>query len=228
MIESMKLTVLGMLLLASLPAHEPTHPYPSQEGTGQSSPPGRGRGGFRVALRARSPGWSLHSVVMVPLSIADLTGRAELVVQATVLSKACQRDPAGRIYTTVELQVAETWKGTWKTNRLTVVHGGGILGEERVEVSGQVDYQIGEQVVAFIVFNQRNEAVTLGLAQGKFHLWKDTASGALLARNPFHGSREAETAIEPSTGGREESRASGASRLLTLAKLKATVKGETK
>ena len=54
----MKLTVLGMLLLASLPAHEPTHPYPSQEGTGQSSPPGRGRGGFRVALRARSPGWS--------------------------------------------------------------------------------------------------------------------------------------------------------------------------
>ena len=67
---------------------KPTHPYPSPEGTGQSSPPrrgpdgapllggdptelpswegtrqssppGRGRGGFRVSLRARSLGWSL-------------------------------------------------------------------------------------------------------------------------------------------------------------------------
>ncbi len=40
--------------------HEPIHPYPSQEGNGQSSPPGRGRGGFRVILRARSPGSSRH------------------------------------------------------------------------------------------------------------------------------------------------------------------------
>ena len=35
--------------------------------------------------------------------------------------------------------------------------------------------------------NERGQAVTLGLMQGKFHVWKDPATGVKLANNPFHG-----------------------------------------
>lgn len=133
---------------------------------------------------------SLAAALMIPLSIEELTGQAQLVLRGQVLSKSCQRDATGRIYTKVELLVAEVWKGTLAAGRLTVVHGGGILGEERVVVSGQVDYPIGEEVVAFLVFNPRGEAVTVGLAQGKFHVWKEQAGGAAFVQNPFHGSPE--------------------------------------
>ena len=63
--------------LGAQPAHEPTHPYPSQEGNGQSSPPGRGRGGFRVALCAPSPGWFLQDGVWDPSAFVDACETAE-------------------------------------------------------------------------------------------------------------------------------------------------------
>ncbi len=164
--------------------------------------------------------YSLAAALMIPLSIEELTGQAQLVLQGRVLSKSCQRDATGRIYTKVELQVAEVWKGTLATNPLTVVHGGGILGEERVVVSGQVDYQIGEEIVAFLVFNPRGEAVTVGLAQGKFHVWKEPASGTAFVQNPFHGSPEA--------GARKiqaQNAAAPAPARLSLQELKARVQG---
>ncbi len=127
------------------------------------------------------------AVDMIPISIKQLTERADLVVRGTVSEKSCQRDPAGRVYTRVKLDVTEVLKGARATGPFTVVHGGGVLGVQRSEVSGQVDYQLGEEVIAFLVLNQRGEGVTVGLSQGKFHVWTDPASGAQLARNPFHG-----------------------------------------
>ncbi len=52
-------------------AHEATHPYPSQEDRFVRSPPGRGRGGFRVALRARSPGSSLLAGLIASFLISN-------------------------------------------------------------------------------------------------------------------------------------------------------------
>jgi hypothetical protein len=172
-----------------------------------------------------------QAVVMVPLAIEELSAKAQLVVHATVLSKSCQRDSANRIYTKVELRIIETWKGTRSNDRLTIVHGGGILGEERVEVSGQVDYQIGEKVVAFVVFNQRGEGVTLGLAQGKFHVWQNQSDGVHYARNPFHGTPEISTSQSNLPSARADSPGSSKSAAaapLTLTGLKAKVTGEAK
>ena len=130
----------------------------------------------------------LPATQFTPVQLEDLTAKAQLVLQGTVLSKSCQQDDAGRIYTRVELQVAEVWKGTLATNRFTLVHSGGILGDQKAVVSGQADYQIGEEVVVFLVLNQRGEGVSLGLARGKFHIQQDPATGEKLAQNPFHGS----------------------------------------
>jgi hypothetical protein len=160
-----------------------------------------------------------HADWIEPLSLDRLAAQASLVVRGTVLSKSCQRDPAGRIYTKVQLDVVEVWKGSPAAKRVTIVHGGGILGDKRAAVSGQVEYGIGEEVVAFLVFNQRREGVTLGLLQGKFRVERDARTGELLAQNPFYGGGE-ENAARISTSG-----TSTASARLAVAELKRRVQG---
>lgn len=103
----------------------------------------------------------------VPLSISDLTKRAELIVRGKVESKSIQRDSQGRVFTEVKLLVSEVWKGDPKAPLLTVVHSGGILGEEKVVVVGQVEYEVGEEVVGFYVWNERGQAMTVAMGLGK-------------------------------------------------------------
>lgn len=131
------------------------------------------------------------AVVMRPLPIDELTSSSDLILHGTVATKECVRDPGGRIVTRIGLRIEEVWKGNVQTNLVTIVHGGGTVGDVRMEVSGQVEYELGEEVVAFLVINQRGEGVTLGLAQGKFHVWKDLATGEKFAHNLFHGQPEA-------------------------------------
>ncbi len=130
---------------------------------------------------------ALPAAQMRPLPLAELARSADLVVHAVVKGKTCQRDEAGRIFTKVELAVSEVWKGATTNTTLTVFHGGGTVGDEHTEVSGQVKYVVGEEVVAFLVFNLRGEPVTLGLAQGEFRIARDATTGEKLARNIFHG-----------------------------------------
>lgn len=127
------------------------------------------------------------ALVMDPLSIETMTRQADLVLQGKVLSTTCLRDNAGRIYTRVELEVSDVWKGSIAGSPFLIVHGGGILGEEYTQVAGQVQYEIGKEVVAFLVRNARGEGVTLGLMQGKFDVWQEAHTGVKHATNPFHG-----------------------------------------
>lgn len=163
----------------------------------------------------------LAATQMIPFSIPELAARAQLVLRGTVQSQTCQRDSTGRIFTRVELQVAETWKGPLATNRFTIVLGGGVLGEERATVGGQAEYRLGEEVVAFLVLNSRGEGVTLGLAQGKFTVWAETATGAKLARNPFHGAAVSVSPLALSSTNTPPAR-------LTLADLKRQVQEATR
>lgn len=144
-----------------------------------------------------------RALTVVPMTISQLAAQADLVVFGTVRSKTCLRDDRGRIHTRVELVVAEAWKGTPSGSVITVVHGGGVLGEERVVIPGQVEYEIGAEVVGFFVINGRGEAVTLSLSQGKFEVWRDAVTGERHARNPFHGGDG------PSEQARKSSNASG-------------------
>jgi len=156
---------------------------------------------------------------MEPLSIEQLTENSTLVVHGTVLSKSCQRDPAGRIYTRVALQVAEVWKGSLTQNPFHIVHGGGILGDRKATVSGQVEFGMGEEVVAFLVLNQRGEGVTLGLVQGKFHVRQDPGTGEHIVHNPFHGG------ADPDSQTVSRYQRLPTQQRLTLAELKRRVRG---
>ncbi|HSU57477.1 MAG TPA: hypothetical protein VLT36_25775 [Candidatus Dormibacteraeota bacterium] len=135
-------------------------------------------------ILAASP---LYADQLIPLTIEQLSGKAQLVVHGSVLSKAVQRDPAGRIYTTIDVAVSEVWKGNSATNHVMIVQGGGVLGDEGQEVSGEATYEIGEELVSFLVLNPRGEPLSLGMAQGKFHVWQDAKTGEKLVRNAVHG-----------------------------------------
>jgi hypothetical protein len=163
-------------------------------------------------------GFNSRAVDFSPLSIEALCSHADLVLQGKVLSKTCLRDSDGRIYTRIELQVLEIWKGAVSSSPFLIVHGGGVLGEEQAFVSGQVNYELGEEVVAFLVHNKRGEGVTVGLMQGKFHIWSDGETQ--FAFSPFHGIDEKLAGSKNTL--RVQSGTSGTERLL-LAELKRRV-----
>ncbi len=134
---------------------------------------------------------------LIPLAVDQLAEDSEIVVFGTVNSKTCLRDEAGRLYTKVEIDVKETWKGAHPEGKpITVVHGGGTLGERRLVVSGQVNYRVGEDVVAFLRLNPRGEAVTIAMCQGKFEVLRDQSSGERYVRNTFHGGAPPTATVE--------------------------------
>jgi hypothetical protein len=136
-----------------------------------------------------------------PLSIEDLSGRAERIVHGRVLSKSVQRDSEGRIFTRVELTVIEHWRGAAEANRFTIVHAGGVLGERGLVVSGGEEFGIDEEVVVFVTLNGRGEGVCVGMAQGKFKV---------TGRQVSNGVREKDG--EPLTLERLKARATGGAR----------------
>jgi len=139
-----------------------------------------------VALLWGSTGL-LRATIMTPLSVEDLTRRAELVLHGTVESKTCLKDAEGRIYTRIEFKVSEVWKGHLTTNTFQIVHGGGMVGNERTVVDGEATYEAGEELICFLRLNQRGEGVSIGLAQGKFKVQKDKSTGKEFVHNLFHG-----------------------------------------
>lgn len=133
---------------------------------------------------------------MKPLSIDDLAKRADRIVHGTVLSNTVRRDSAGRIYTTVELEVREHWRGNHAPGRFTLVHAGGVLGDQGLSISGQEQFAIGEEVIVFAALNQRGDAVAVGMAQGKFNVIRDQQSGRVHVSNPFHPAKGESLTVE--------------------------------
>ena len=154
----------------------------------------------------------------VPLSIETLAAKADAVVHGKVVRMSCQRDDEGRIFTKVHLQIIEQVKGRERRAALVVVQGGGVLGRTVARSPIQPRYRVGAEVVVFVVFNSRGEAVTLGLNQGKFDVVRPAETGLATVRNPFHGlaKRDDPRAVVK--------RALGQAKPLTLAELKRQVR----
>ena len=163
-----------------------------------------------------------HAASQVPLSIETLATKADAVVHGRVVRMTCQRDDGGRIFTKVHLQIIERLKGRQSDATLVVIQGGGVLGRRIARSPIQPKYRVGAEVVVFVVFNSRDEAVTLGLNQGKFDVTKQTKTGLATVRNPFHGlvKRDDPRAVVK--------RAIGQAKLLALVELKRLVRRAAK
>lgn len=126
-----------------------------------------------------------------PLSLIELIQKSQVIAHGTVRSLETTRDDAGRTFTRVELDVEAVWKGT-KTNRLSLVFEGGILGERRVTVLGQPTYRPGEELVVFCAQGSTGLLVTMEMAQGKFVVDRDGQGGASV-HNTFLGTAASST-----------------------------------
>ena len=126
--------------------------------------------------------WSVLAGEGAALPVSRLAAEASLVVRGEVERKTTRRDEAGRILTEVQVVVQETWKGNLKKPALTLLHGGGILGNVGARVTGQAHYAPGEKVVLFLVPNGQGQFVTVGMEWGKFLVIEDPDSGKPMGR----------------------------------------------
>jgi hypothetical protein len=133
---------------------------------------------FAVARAGASQG--------LPWSVEQLAARAQRVIHGRVASVTCLKDGRGAIYTRIELDVIEVWKGP-ATNHFVIVQSGGILGDERVQVVGQAEYHPGEEIVDFLAVNTRGEGASLGAGAGKFTVWRDGRTGVTRAASLYLG-----------------------------------------
>jgi hypothetical protein len=134
---------------------------------------------------------------LVPLTIEQLTQRADVVVRGTVRALEVARDPQGQIFTRVDLEVAEVWKGTVRAGPCRIVVGGGVLGEVSVNAAEQVVYSVNEEVVVYLVRNANDEWVTVGLSQGRFQVLNDATTGRPCVHGRFWGGPPAQARLVP-------------------------------
>lgn len=111
-----------------------------------------------------------HSTVVEPLNISELAAQSHRVVRATVVARYVlpHRGDRGEIYTRVELQVREYLLGDGP-GQITVQQLGGQIGDLRMVISGNAEFEVGQEVIVFLDYAPEFELhYVVGLAQGLF------------------------------------------------------------
>lgn len=120
---------------------------------------------------------------VIPLDLAQLTERAELIVVAQVGPQQARRTERGLIVTDVEVNPDEVVKGEAAVGApLLVTHLGGVIGDIGLHVPGEVTFGEGEQALLFLRRSQENDLRVVGMSQGKLQI--TTARGQRYVRIP--------------------------------------------
>jgi hypothetical protein len=128
-----------------------------------------GRLGWRVAavvmaaqfLHGASVGWAS---VVVPLSLAEMTEAAAIVVDGTVAEVRTTQGPDG-VERQVLVRVESVWKGQPEAS-VYVRLAGGQLGRLETRVPGVPIVAAGDRVVWFLTPHPHGGYVVIGLHQG--------------------------------------------------------------
>ena len=88
--------------------------------------------------------------LLVPVSLAQRTQQAALVVEARVTSQQPERAPNGHIVTRHQLEVYKVFQGQLLAGPLSVLTPGGFLQQQGEVVSGSLVLQIGQQGLFFL------------------------------------------------------------------------------
>lgn len=102
--------------------------------------------------------------VVVPLSLAELTAAAALVVDATVAEVRVAQGPDG-LERLVRLRIDDAWKGEAEAS-VYVRLAGGRLGRLETRVAGVPDVAEGDRLVWFLTPHPRGGFSVIGLHQG--------------------------------------------------------------
>ncbi len=132
-----------------------------------TSRPGATLRALMIVAAVLLPSASARASIVRAASLAELTTVADRVVVGEVLSvRSDWNREHTRIFTFIEVQVAELWKGSpCQNGKLTIVQAGGSVGDLETRVHGQAEFSEGDRAVLFL--RGRDDASTvLGLGQG--------------------------------------------------------------
>lgn len=115
------------------------------------------------------------------MDLAELTTGADQIVVGDVLSSESAWDAEHRsIYSTIEIGVQESWKGSPPANgRIKIRQLGGTVGQIEMSVPGMPRFTPGERALVFL---RRTHVV--GMSQGKRSVRWDSASKCWMADAP--------------------------------------------
>jgi hypothetical protein len=123
------------------------------------------------------------ATVVRPLTVADLTSRAQVVVQGRVLDQVGLWDSQKRgIYTHTRIEVLKCFKGDVPDKEILVRQLGGRSGGYVMGLPGNAPLQVGEEVVLFLTRDSHYHYV-VGLAQGKFAVLPDGSGRKVVSRD---------------------------------------------
>lgn len=131
-----------------------------------------------IALAAIFALSAAEATIMVKLGLDDLAREADTVLAARVSYLWSEWDESGlRIYTYVALEPKELFKGDVRQPEIIVKVRGGIVGAVGQISPGTPSFDQGEDVVLFLKETADGFFSVVGLAQGKFSVKRDAATG---------------------------------------------------
>jgi len=111
----------------------------------------------------------------------QLKEESDNIVIATVTGKnSFMADNGTMIYTTVTVRVSEVVTGSLSDTLITILNAGGTVGDLKMQVFGEANFDIGEKTLLFIKKTDflsdtiRQDLYEIpGRAQGKFGIFED-------------------------------------------------------
>lgn len=122
------------------------------------------------------------SATLEPLSLDEMVQQSTLIVRAKAGHSHSERRGA-LIYTSVELEVLEQWKGG-QTPRVQVSLPGGQTGLLSQHFDGVPVLTPGQEFVAFLWTGPSGRTQILGMSQGFFSVSRDSQGHILVHRKP--------------------------------------------
>jgi len=160
-------------------------------------------------MRSRS---GIGSLVIVFLAIAPLTTSASVVARLSLdqmvamasnilVGRVVSQESyweGGIIATYVELEVSETYKGSFvEGQHVTIYQHGGAVGDLTMIVPGEPTFRTGEDVLLFLEDRGTDsQPLVLGMSQGKFEVTVDPGTGLRMVGRNLEGLELLEIDVE--------------------------------
>lgn len=121
---------------------------------------------------------SARATTMLFSDLPQLVQKSDAVVRGTVKSvRSRWSSDRSRIVTDVELEVAESLKGS-PGSSLLILQPGGVVGEVGQQISGLPSFVEGEEVVVFLERRGTSAFRVRGMAQGKYRVERSSDGSA--------------------------------------------------
>lgn len=113
----------------------------------------------------------VHSTTMVKFTEQDLAIEADLIIQGRVTSTWTEWGENNRyIYTFGRVEVDRVIKGYVDNNEFIVKRPGGSIGSTTMEAFGTATFQVGDELILFLLDDMSYESNVLGWEQGRFNV----------------------------------------------------------